>query len=416
MKILKISIKNYRSCNDLMFTPHEALSVLIGPNGSGKTNILSAIKLLSAIYNHKSHGIVKSDSESSISELKTWYKIDDLTITHLAKLNIVTNEQNQDEIISVDENWTIASIDKETNKRKSKMVSFPSWLLLDISRMQGTSFPGARSDIRKHFSNFLVSAGVDDAVLDTMSKLAHLVTRIRYYSASQFTNPTTCPISFEVEGVDSRHRTGISITGHKKLLFDIYQEYQKKSEEYIDFLNIVGSDGVGLVDSIEFKEIVTSSSNYSVRTGGAVTKKEKTNQLVIPSFIISGNALSPNQLSEGTFKTLALVFYLVTDKSSILMIEEPEVCIHHGLLKSIVELISVYSEEKQIFVSTHSDAVLDSVDVDKVFKVSRIKGVGTKVNNIRKNMKKKELAALKMYLANEGSLGDYWKYGDLENV
>lgn len=31
------------------FEPHEHLSVLIGPNGSGKTNVLSAIKLLHSL-------------------------------------------------------------------------------------------------------------------------------------------------------------------------------------------------------------------------------------------------------------------------------------------------------------------------------------------------------------------------------
>lgn len=151
-------------------------------------------------------------------------------------------------------------------------------------------------------------------------------------------------------------------------------------------------------------------------TGGKVVKKEKTNLLVVPSFKISGNSLSPSQLSEGTFKTLALLFYLVTDKSSILMIEEPEVCVHHGLLNSIVELIEVYSANKQIFISTHSDSVLDRLEVDNVFRVWRTKEAGTQVSNIKRNMKNKELLALKNYLLNEGSLGEYWKHGDLENV
>jgi predicted ATPase len=138
--------------------------------------------------------------------------------------------------------------------------------------------------------------------------------------------------------------------------------------------------------------------------------------LVVPSFQISENQLSPSQLSEGTFKTLALVFYLVTDKSQILMLEEPEVCVHHGLLSSIVELIKVYSNDKQILISTHSDAVLDKLDIDNVFKVMRDGDKGTVVSSIRKNLKGSELTALKEYLANEGSLGEFWKHGDLENV
>jgi predicted ATPase len=76
----------------------------------------------------------------------------------------------------------------------------------------------------------------------------------------------------------------------------------------------------------------------------------------------------------------------------------------------------VYSKEKQIIISTHSDSVLDSVDFESVFSVKRNSEKGTEVARIAKNMKKRELSALKDYLESEGSLGEYWKHGDLENV
>jgi predicted ATPase len=98
------------------------------------------------------------------------------------------------------------------------------------------------------------------------------------------------------------------------------------------------------------------------------------------------------------------------------MIEEPEVCIHHGLLRSIIELIQVFSSNKQIIISTHSDSVLDSVNLNNVFSVKRDPDAGSCINNITKKMQKKELDSLKDFLANEGSLGEYWKHGDLENV
>ena len=171
-----------------------------------------------------------------------------------------------------------------------------------------------------------------------------------------------------------------------------------------------------MIDKIDFKEIETSSSSVSVLTGGTVRKREKINLMVVPGFTISESTLSPSQLSEGTFKTLALIFNLVTDKSSMLMIEEPEVCVHHGLLNSIIELINIYSKEKQIFISTHSDTVLDNVDIENVFSVKRDSSKGTIVKNISKILKNEEMKALKEYLQTEGSLGEYWKHGDLENV
>ena len=78
-----------------------------------------------------------------------------------------------------------------------------------------------------------------------------------------------------------------------------------------------------------------------------------------------------------------------------------------GLLSSILELISVYSREKQMIVSTHSDYVLDHIQPENVFRVSRDRLRGTRVSPIRKTMTQKEYSALRHYLDHEGNLGEF---------
>ena len=415
MKITKISIKSYRSCKTTIFSPNEELTVLIGPNGSGKTNILSAIKLLSSLLDvrRRTNYIEGEESLSSASEIKTWFDLDGKTIIHTAKINAVTNERNQDEILSTDENWYMFDI---TGNRKKATIPLE---MLSHTINYKKNVKSLASHRRAYFlQQYLDDNGFNEKAFDALVLVVNFISKIKYYSASQFTNPSSCPISFEVEAQGYNGiRRGISIrNSHKTLLYDMYLEFKNKSDSYNEFNSIVGPEGIGLVDSLEFKEIKTSSSRVSVLTGGKIKKREKINLLVVPGFVISESTLSPSQLSEGTFKTLALVFYLVTDKSSMLMIEEPEVCVHHGLLNSIIELINIYSQEKQIFISTHSDTVLDSVDISNVYSVKRTCDKGTLVKRISKSIKKKEMDALKEYLETEGSLGEYWKHGDLENV
>jgi len=408
MKITSITIKNYRSCINTEFAPNPELTVLIGPNGSGKTNVLSAIRLLPALMSIRPRHLSSQELLGSASELKVVFDVDGISVTYGAKIQIVTNEKNQNEILTANESWYMPAI----TGRKRK-IGIPSSFLADL--FQEAALPHWQTAKRHaHFTEFLIEAGISPETLPVLEKIIRYISRISYYSASQFTNPGSSPISFEVEG-DNKRRIGISITGHKRFLFDLYQERRNKSENYNQYYQLIGPDGINLIEEIDFNEIQTSSSNYSVMTGGKVVMKEKTNLLVVPSFKIYGNVLSPSQLSEGTFKTLALIFYLVTDRSSILMIEEPEVCVHHGLLSSVIELISIYAKEKQIFISTHSDSVLDKVKVDNVFQVRRTLESGTNVYSIRKRMRAQELSALKNYLLNDGSLGEYWKHGNLEN-
>jgi predicted ATP-dependent endonuclease of OLD family len=194
----------------------------------------------------------------------------------------------------------------------------------------------------------------------------------------------------------------------------MYSAQEAESDSrYKQFMDVVGPNGLQLIDNLTFREVQTSSTEYSVRVGGKLEVGRRHNLLIIPQFKIGGQKLSPNQLSEGTFKTLALLFHVITDDSTALLIEEPEVCVHHGLLSSILELIKSSSRRKQIILSTHSDYVLDHVEPDNVYKVTFEKSVGTVVRHIRKTMTSREFSALREFLDKEGNLGEYWREGGL---
>lgn len=243
-----------------------------------------------------------------------------------------------------------------------------------------------------------------------------------YYSASQFTDPTKCPTFFEIDSArvernDEIYRRTVrnSRNEHSQFMYDLYLAYKKNTLKFQEFISIVGKDGIGLIDKITYKEVKAPSRKIEVYTGGRIVRRELTNLLIIPTVTVKGTKLSPNQLSEGTFKTLAIIFYLVTDESQLLLLEEPEVCVHHGLLGSIMQLVKEFSREKQIVISTHSDFVLDGLDPTNVFTVRYQPKKGTVVQHVPKAMSKLDYKALREYLNNDGNLGEYWRHGDLEN-
>ncbi len=407
--IKRIEIDNYRSCIKTSFDIHPHLSVLIGPNGGGKTNILTALQLLNKFNSQPDYSNV-DDSQVTPSNLKVWFDFNEKKIILTSKLHSYTDVHNNDIIVSADFSWYMKDF-----TGNGKRITTPLWMLDRMHRKYYTRT--WNRDIMYHYNlangRIERSTAESNIIEQPLQMISKFTKNMQYYSASQFTNPTNCPVSFEIEKEGRRSR-GISLKGHTRFMFNLYSEYISNSLGYQQFLDIIGPRGIGLVNKIGFKEMITSSVDYKVRSGGKFKKIKRDKILVIPQFIIGKKILSPNQLSEGTFKTITLIFNLVTDSSAILLIEEPEVCVHHGLLSSILELIKAYSQKKQIIISTHSDFVLDHVSPQNVYIVSSESNNGTKISHIPKSLSKHEFMALKEFLNSEGNLGEYWKLGALE--
>jgi len=407
-----IVIENYRSCLSTKLNLHPSLSVLIGPNSSGKTNLLQAIMLLSKLASEEPEHYVKpAPPTGAPSRIRAVFEIPSLQVQLKASLALLTDESNNDKLLGSRQKWTFK---RRRKKYKSEM---PLSLAIGMDpRLSPTapafhmspqyyriyrsqlSFRGFRSELPKEVARGFV-------------EISRFCRGFRYYSASQFTNPANCPTSFQIERDEGRG-TFARFRGHTKILYDMYiAQKVQQDKAYEQFLQIVGPKGLRLIDALTFGEVQASSTEYSVRVGGKVEPRKRENRLIIPQFKIGRQILSPNQLSEGTFKTLALLFHLFRKDSRALLIEEPEVCVHHGLLASILEIIKTASEEKQIVLSTHSDYVLDHVKPENVFSISFDKGSGTIARQIRETMNAKEFAALRLYLETEGNLGEYWREG-----
>ena len=408
MMLTRLEIQDYRSCLNTAFELDPHLSVIIGPNGSGKTNILNAALLLRKLSVEEDHYFPLDLPPTAQCKLKAWFDIDGKKVILTAKLLTFTDESNNDLIVASKQQWYMKDF-----TGSGKRIKTPLWLAQHLGRSGRYQREVRYVRQRAYFIQKEVEIEMPESALGAFLAISDYLSGMRYYSASQFTNPSNCPVSFEIEREGVRSR-GFQLQGHAKFLFDLYSANKENTEGYKQFFDIIGPNGIGLIDTIEFKDILTSSIDYSVRSGGKVKKRKREKSLIIPQFKIGKHELSPNQLSEGTFKTITLLFYLVTETSNVLLVEEPEVCVHHGLLSSIMELIKTYSTEKQIVVSTHSDFVLDQVPPESVHSVSRDLNNGTVIKHITKSMSSKELSALRTYLETEGNLGEYWRHGALE--
>jgi ABC-type lipoprotein export system ATPase subunit len=415
MKLRSFEIDTYRSCLRTKFTLHDELTGLIGVNGSGKSNILNALTLLKKIYRSRPPTRDMAPSSRSKCHIRAEIEHQNKTLWIKGDVEYETDERNVDEVYSADlrfnfreftgySNWLSIPIQFLSYSRQFVVV--PDEPRLETAQMTlFRYFPfrgsGAYNAVRR-------SRKIRQLLLD----IADFFDGINYYSASQFSDVSQCPVSIELE--ENRPLRRFRGVRHEQFILDLYKSFKADDTQYRRYLNTVSEDGIGLVDKIGFTEVDMPSHSYEVKIGGKITKFERNRHLIVPRFTINNADLSPNQLSEGTFKTLALVYYILTDDSRLLLIEEPEVCVHHGLLSSVISLIEVQSKQKQIVMSTHSDFVLDHLQPENLVLVKRSPEKGTIAKPLNRSMSKNHYESLRVYLKESGNLGEYWKEGGFD--
>lgn len=89
----RVVIENYRSCLRTSIDLHPKLSVLIGPNGSGKTNILQAIMLLNKMASEPER-LTRRNAAAVSSRIKASFRERAAEIHMNATLDSFTDESN----------------------------------------------------------------------------------------------------------------------------------------------------------------------------------------------------------------------------------------------------------------------------------------------------------------------------------
>jgi len=114
--------------------------------------------------------------------------------------------------------------------------------------------------------------------------------------------------------------------------------------------------------------------------------------------------LKPHNISDGTLRLLAMITVLYGG-ASLVVLEEPENCIHPYLLETFMNLVR--DSPSQVIITTHSPYLLDHVKPEEVQVVWK-EGLETKVKRLSAT---KEMENVKRFLEEGGTLGEAWYSG-----
>ncbi len=145
---------------------------------------------------------------------------------------------------------------------------------------------------------------------------------------------------------------------------------------------------------------------------------------IVLEYFINDEWYSWSSLSDGTKRIIYTIFitcgFEVTNGGNnrkslvdIILFEEPEIGIHPNQLHLLMQFLKERSEVQQIFISTHSPQVLDILGEDDLNRIT-IAEIQPKEGTKFRKLNEQEIAKAKDYIRDTGFLSDYWQYADLQ--
>lgn len=370
MKLKKLKIKKYKNLIDfeVNFESGEGLSILIGNNGSGKSNVLEALSgiFANAYFAKVIHKFVYSLTyEIKGKEVKleqTIYRCQyyvDGKITAIKKLaaqgllptNVIALYSGEDK------RWW-----------HNYYEPFYSKFTRDINAGVSNNLSPKMYYINKYYwdialLSLIYSTAKDDKqfLKDTIGRdtvdhiLLFYIRNVEHHCKSELLKSFLKSINLFSE--HSKGPDGEPIYLHAMTKEDIFDTYSVQIyEDFVAMKKIYMFVDAKFLNNKpeEFNYYEKQLFDYFVQ---AYMPKDKK---VIKNIELVYNGISAKDLSEGEKKLILIrsVLSFVADENSLILFDEPDANIHEGRKKQLYNLFSEYCKfDRQIIVATHSPII-----------------------------------------------------------
>ncbi len=366
-RLLRITIKNLLSFKDIA-VELGGLNVLVGENASGKSNFLKALRLLKLLSHGSSLGdAVKSLGFSSERDV------------------IFSQEENLEALLLLEADIDGVQYEYELRFKPGRIIS-------ELLKAEGLRLIERRDASGEYLSldERMISYSLfpGEALLGDVAKRSDVSERIRafhhfveswgFYSFEPRSIRGDAPISYSLElsydGSNLPQVLHSLLTTERSIFMNIEDAIRSSIRGIREILLLPGDGRVQI----------------AVREEG------------FRDFFRPGN------ISDGTLRILAFTTALYLP-SALIGFEEPENCVHPHLLGTLMDILR--GSGKQVVISTHSPYLLDHVEPDDVFLVTKEQGK----TRIERLAKKEQVKAVKKFLEEGGTLGEAWTAGMFES-
>ncbi|MCK4623699.1 MAG: AAA family ATPase [Phycisphaerae bacterium] len=312
--IKSMHIENFKCFKDFDIELGK-FNVLVGPNDSGKTSFLQAIRLAGYIgpNNSITHGRLESALGMVLGQESVWRNSPDGQITITVRGSYFGKDES--------EQWPVLMIQSKNG------IKFQS----DVQADKGTE-RWQQEDLER---------ALDSGVDWRENWFSKAIGKIGYYQ-------------FEPDAMRKPSR--------------ISAKMKETGEGFPAFLAKISLESREVFFDLEKK--FYSRFPYYKRLEPNITKIENDQDAFCLWFhTVRGEELSSESVSDGVMLSLAFIALAYSPKPpNILLIEEPENGVHYASLKEIVSTLKDLSDNKdvQVILTTHSPYLLDLVEPEEV--------------------------------------------------
>jgi predicted ATPase len=337
----RISIKGFRRISDLEMELRP-LTVIIGPNGSGKTSLLDVLSLLSFSASGRLN--------DKISELAGLQSL--LTIKRAREMSIsltmpVPNNAPLDYALTIEPSGIAYRIKHEALTQQPKSGSNPFTHIDshydDIRYFENK--PGESGGLTKptwHHNSLETSLSQVPRMFAGPEEFRLILASLSYYHMLSVgpRDPVRLPQPLKPSRLPGENGEELV-----SCLFSMRESERDLFETLSDTLHSAFQG----FERLDFPPVAAGTL--------AMTWKDKDFQA--PMFT--------HQLSEGMLRFLWLITLLYSPGlTEVTLLDEPEVSLHPELLSILVDVMREVSENKQIVIATHSDRLVRFLRPDEV--------------------------------------------------
>ena len=399
MTLQKVTLKNFRTCQNVELTDLGHLTVLMGRNGVGKTNILQGIEWLAQTASASkavdtdpfSIGIFSISANPFLGQIS--FSVNGTSYRYTLKLNYSSGGI----IASAIDGGVVQTANLE--EHLERQVVSGKWR--NVLERKDKSVWGADGDLLAEIHpaipmlSAIISLKPYEYTKEDILAVQNYLRGVKYYPFDEVANPSNEKLIGIVPQTEYKKwlaQVGDSISLDDSVVMRLLHMYLDRRNDFDELKELLGFNGLGILSSIEVTDgLFTFDTYYFIRFQPGNGWED----VGLPSFAYE-------KLSSGTRRIIRILVSFFYDRNSVFLFEQPEDAIHPGLLRKLIDLLRGYNDKGQLIMTSHSSDLFNVLKPEEVRLVT-MQGGATAI----RALSEKELDSAKRYINEEGSLSDF---------